>query len=173
MEEADGGKALITSSKADSSQAKTPAKDPLVSESFPSSASGTEDAKLVDHIRDVHLNETSLKTVSSNGTVDASFESVDNQAMLGSQDAMLEVEEAELDYEEDDGEIIDPVATRDGKGIIQEDGELEEGELEDEKEEGELEDEKEEGEILSGSEIKVKFHLIQCLVKNSFCCNNL
>lgn len=149
MEEPDGGKA-VTASVAESSQpkiSKHSSKDPLTCERLP--ASSADDSKLVEQVSHVHLNEALPKTVSTNGTAEPlqlKSLSADSKAKLGSEDGILEGEEAELDYEEDEGEIIDPEVAGDSKGAVLEDGELEEGELE----------EREEGETSTGSEAKVR-----------------
>ena len=144
MEEPDGA------SVSELSQPKIPkhsSKESLVCEPLP--ARSIDDSDVIEQVCNVHLNETTPQTVSTNGTVESlqlKSLSADSKTKLGSEDGILEGEEAELDYEEDEGEIIDPEVTGDAKGAALEDGELEEGELED----------REEEETLLGSEVKVR-----------------
>ena len=148
MEEPDSGKVVGSDALAVSSQPKTSntlSKEPVSAELLP--ASSISDTELVEV--EVHLNKVSLETVSSNGVAESSQAkslSVNSKAELNTKDGILDGEEAELDYDEDEGEIIESEVAGDGKGMALEDGELEEGELE---EEGE------EGEILSDSDQKV------------------
>ncbi|XP_032230575.1 zinc finger CCCH domain-containing protein 18 [Nematostella vectensis] len=103
-----------------------------------SSKSLKEEGQLVSKVEAVHLTHHPDSVPGISNKIESS------------KDGMLEAEEGELDYEEDEGEIVDPLPAKEDTPKKPADSSKEDGELE----EGELNEEGEEGEILSDEENK-------------------
>lgn len=113
------------------------------------SISDVKDCTLVERVQDIALDHGGVKTEWTASTASIHLTAnVHNKAGI-----FEEEEEGELDYEEDEGELVTAQEDRNGVKNDMEGDDKEEGELA----EPEQDEEGEEGEILSDEETKVYF----------------